>query len=99
MEDVYINPNMVIVNLDNTLVGFPLSETGIVSNGTPFESSYNIENHQIVFAIYDLMNRESKELQRFSYIVDNKETDINSLYKQGQLQEFVSYILENHTYR
>lgn len=95
MEDVIINPNMVILKLEDNLVSFPLSEDGILANGTAFESSYEIESHHIIFSLYDIMDRSSKELQRFSYIVDGRERDMKEIFDQGKLQEYVTYILNN----
>lgn len=96
MEDVYtIRPNMVIIRIDNNLVSFPLSEDGILSNGTAFESDYDIEDHHVVFVLYDIMERHSKELQRFSYIINGKEREVKQVFEQGQLQEYITYILDN----
>lgn len=96
MEQYLPKPNMVILKFDQELVSFPLDETGLISSGTSFESDYDIEEHNIILALYDHIDYSSKELYRFSYVIDSVEQKTKTLYERNELQSFIKELIEYH---
>lgn len=89
------NPNIVIVKIDDTLVSFPMAEDGTIFSGEGFESDYEMEDHNIILASFDVMTKESKELYRFSILnKDGQEEKAKVLYENGHLKNFVKHLIE-----
>lgn len=89
-------PNMVIVKFDDDLISFPMSEDGEILPGEAFESDYELEDYNLVFASYNVMEQTSTELYRFSFLDEGKEQKVKLLYEDGKLPDFVKYIVETH---
>lgn len=90
-------PNMIIVKMDDVLVSFGLKDDELLYPGHAFESDYEIEEFEIIFALFDQDDSSSKELYRCTCINDsNKEKEnIKVLYENGSLSSFVNYIVNN----
>lgn len=92
-----IDPNMIIVKMDTVLVSFELKADELLYPGRAFESDYIIEDYEIIFALFDNDDGSSKELYRFTCLNNStkEKENIKVLYENGNLSNFVSYIVNN----